>query len=174
LGTALRHTVATARVWRTVKLGKHPLPALYRSAIIDSKMRIGDWANEMLLKLSIAAEELEVPLVNLSVEQLGFERGACTMDLYAQALLIGLQLCAPEVGPALRLQYSQQPRDEQICVAMEAIGASDGLPVIFVVESDRTGLWLFGCRARPGTLWSAADRFVFARKRNELSPGHIQ
>ena len=57
----------------------------------------------------------------LSVLELGFYRSAKYKDLCAKAPELGLQLCAAEVGPALRLSYQDQPGGERLRIAMKAI-----------------------------------------------------
>lgn|SRR5690606_15246540 len=49
-----------------------------------------------------------VEIVELSVRDLGFPNGATLPEIFRQANELGLQLCPPELGPYLRLEYVDQ------------------------------------------------------------------
>lgn len=119
-------------------------------------------------------------VVILSVADLGFPEGALTRELLGSAqdqdLLgqpapftggigrqLGLELCMPDVGPALRLQYEDQPLGERIYVAMAPITTPDGDPRVFVIVNGPDGLSLDAERARPADHWAPSDRFAFCR-----------
>ena len=100
-----------------------------------------------------------------SVADLGFSNGASYKDICAKAIEIGLELCAAEVGPVLRLTYDDQPRGEWLRVAMEAI-IDQGDSLIFQIGHDGNKLWLDADCGEPGRIWFCDDRFVFACPRN--------
>jgi hypothetical protein len=85
-----------------------------------------------------------VDIVNISVAELGFKKGAILRDIYKRALEFDLKLCHAEVGPLLCLQ-ADQPTGE-LLIVMKPIIASDGnLYVFFVfVKRDGSGLWIDG------------------------------
>jgi hypothetical protein len=108
--------------------------------------------------------------IRLRVADLGFPEGALTReligserdrDLFGQSAPFtggrgnqkGLELCPPDVGPQLRLDYSDQPPGECVYVAMKPITTSDGEPRIFVVAHNSDGLSLDAVRARPDDKW---------------------
>jgi len=155
------------KVWKTVKLGVHKTADGYREALKKAGRKIGDWANDILGKpqFTCAQEETDVDLVMLTVAELGFKDGARYADICARALSWGLELCPAEVGPALRLQYGDQPRDEWVRVGMEAITDSDGYLSIFAVFCGNVGLWLDGFDGHPDSVCSAVNRFVFVRRK---------
>jgi hypothetical protein len=72
-----------------------------------------------------------------------------------------LELCPPDLGPYLRIDYADQPQGEHLFIAMKPITASDGEPRIFVVEHTSVGLSLNAARARHDDQWSPDDLFVF-------------
>ncbi len=126
---------------------------------------------------------MKLSTVRLRVADLGFPTGALTReiigserdrDLFGHAApftggrghQLGLDLCPPEAGPELRLQYGDQPLGECVYVAMKPIIASDGEPRILVVEHGPTGLSLDAARARPDDKWAPETLFLFCR-RNE-------
>lgn len=100
----------------------------FRQAIKDGGMKIGDNANDILGKPEFvaAAEETEVDLVKVTIAELGFTKGATHERIYSRAKKLGLELCPSEVGPQLRLQYKDQPKDEEVRVGMKPIRSSGG------------------------------------------------
>lgn len=152
-------------VWKTVKLGLHKSPKDYRAAIKSAKMKIGDWGDDILGRISCSQVEVDLDLVELSVGDLGFKGSARYADICTKAVELGLELCPAEVGPALRLQYGDQPRDEWLRIAMEAIADRGGDRLIFLVGLDSDGLWLGASSGHPGAVCPADDRFVFVRRK---------
>jgi len=117
-----------------------------------------------------------VDLVALTVGELGFPEGATYAKICERARVRGLELCTPEVGPRLRLQYLDQPMDEWIIIAMEPIAGSDGGLNVFSVDCYDDGLWLRTGYGNPDRLWYANHRFVFVRPRgsaNIIEEKHI-
>ncbi len=108
-----------------------------------------------------AAKEIEIDLVVATVAELGFENGAKRSEIYTRAKELGLELCPPEVGPQLRLQYRDQPMNERLLIGMELIADSDGNFRMFNVEHDDGGRWLDGRHGHPDHFWRGDDRWVF-------------
>lgn len=112
----------------------------------------------------------EAKLIRLRVEDLGFSGGATTDQIFARAEELGLELCPPEVGPEFRLQYTNQPMNEDVFVGMKQISVSDGNPSLFRVARHAGGSWLDNAWAAPAREWNASSRFVFRlRKRPSKS-----
>lgn len=154
--------------WKIIKLGTGIKDATgFCTAIGDAKMRIGDWANDILGKpaFKVSDTEQDVDLVVVTPKELGFNGNATYKDICAKANELGLDLCPNEVGPQLRLQYTDQPKDEWLLIAMEAIAGSDGYLVVFLVGHGDGGLWLDADGGDPGGVWSAGYRFVFVRRK---------
>ncbi len=151
-------------VWKTVKLGTCKTPDEYRKALKKAGRSIGDWGGDILGRISCSQEETDLDLVVLTVADLGFKDGACYADICAKASELGLELCPAEVGPALRLQYGDQPKGERLRIAMEAIADRDGDLNIFAVEHDGDVL-LHGAYGRPDHVSRAGDRFVCGRRK---------
>ena len=161
--------------WKIIKLGTGLQSADdFRKEVVKAGMKIGDWANDILGKPTFTAYEslTEVELVVCSVAELGFKDGATRKDIYIRAQELGLDLCPPEVGPQLRLQYTDQPKGEWLVIAMEPITDSDGHLNLFRVAHDGDGRWLFAGSGRPGYFWSGDSRFVFLRRKLVLQLGH--
>lgn len=156
------------KVWKRIKLGTGLKTAdEFRKAIADNDLRIGDWGSDILGKpeFTAATEPAEVDLVVMSVKDLGFKRITRYDAICARAKELGLELCPAEVGPQLRLQYLDQPKNEWLIIAMEAIRASNGYLFVFHVEHDDDGRWLDASYGYPDNLWYPDDQFVFVSRK---------
>ena len=156
------------RTWKTIKLGTGLNNADdFCRAIKDCRMRISDWANDIIGTpgFVVAAGGVEVDLVKVTVGELGFKDGARRDQIYARAKELGLELCPPEVGPQLRLQYKDQPNGEWIIIGMKPIRHSDGNLSVFNVEHNDRGQWLDGNGGSPDYISSAGNRWLFVRPR---------
>ncbi len=154
-------------VWRTIKVGtKLKTTDHFRAALKEGDYRVSSWANDLLDRPEFvtATEEHEVDLALVSVEELGFEDpdddGIEYQDICARVLDLGLELCEPEDGPQLQLQYPDQPKGEWVIMVMKAIRGSDGDLLLFRVEHDDGGRWLDDCYGSPGVRFSRRHRFV--------------
>lgn len=154
-----------AAVWKQVRLGTCKTPDEYRKALKSAGRRIDNWGDNILGRITCSKEEVDLDLVVLSVADLGFKDGAHYADICAKGQELGLELCPAEVGPALRLQYGDQPKGERLRIAMEAIIDRDGDLDIFSVDHGDGVLWLSGDRGHPDSVWNADDRFVFGRRK---------
>jgi len=154
-------------IWRTIHLGSFKTVQDLRQALLDASCRIGDWANDLLGQsaFKLVAEETDADLVVVSVGELGFKDGATRKEIYERAIQLGLELCPPEIGPQLRLQYKDQPLGEWLLIAMEPIADSDGCLDVFDVGHDGDGLWLSSGNGLSDSFWDADDRWVFLRRK---------
>jgi hypothetical protein len=160
------------KVWKTIKIGTGIKNGKAFCSELEKKdFRIGDWARDMLGQkaFTVATQEEDVDLVNLSVADLGFEEGARYDAICARALELGLELCPAEVGPQVRLQYPDQPLGEWFLVAMEAIRDSDGDLDVFSVGHGEDGRWLDSYCGEPDFFWDAGLRFVFRLRKQPLA-----
>ena len=154
--------------WKTIKLGTGIKDANgFRQAIKNAEMRISDWANDIIGKpeFVVIAGEMEVDLVKVAVGELGFKDGARRDQIYDRVKELGLEICPPEVGPQLRLQYKDQPLDEGILIGMEPIRYSDGDLYVFDVGHNDDGFWLHGYYGGPDDVWRTDCQWVFVRPR---------
>jgi hypothetical protein len=162
---------ATAKVWKTwktINLGTGLQTADdFHKAFKKAGMKIGDWANNILGKPAFTTTtcETEVELVLASVAELGFKDGATRKNIYIRAKEFGLDLCPAEVGPQLRLQYTDQPKGEWLVIAMEPITDSDGSLNLLNVELGDDECWLNANYGFPGGVWNGNNRFVFLRRK---------
>lgn len=121
------------------------------------------YAEDLLDKTEFSHEGKIYNLVQFTVGQLGFPRGATTEEIYAKAEELGLELCPAEVGPQLRLQYLG--KDWKL-IAMKQITGRDGVPDVFSLVSGDAGLRLDGDDARPAFGWHGINKFVFLSRKD--------
>ena len=129
----------------------------------ENKINISSYAQDMLQSKDFTTlnNPEQIELVRLKVRDLGFESGATTDEIYRRAEELGLELCPAEVGPDLRLKYTEQPLNEWFLVAMKQISDRDGGLRVFDLGRGVDGLWLGGDWARPGGGWDPEGGFVF-------------
>lgn len=161
-----------SKVWKTINLGTGLKTVKdFRHALRDGEFGLSDWASDILGKpaftvdiaLTVLIKKTKVDLIKVTVGELGFKKGARRDQIYERAKKLRLELCPPEVGPQLRLQYQDQPNGEWILVAMEPIIDSDGRSRVFSVERHDTEMWLYCVLARPIDFWDANRLWVFCR-----------
>jgi hypothetical protein len=155
-------------VWKTVKLGVYKTAEAYRAALEASKHRCGEWVTDLFGKPAChcASEETDVDLAVVSVDDLGFKQGALYSEVCEKAQTLGLELCPPEVGPALRLAYGNQPRGERLIIATTPFADSgDELDLFSMEVSGGGGLWLRGDCGPVDRYFEPDRRFVFVRPR---------
>lgn len=148
----------------TVKLGTHKSNKDLRKALLAAGFKIGDWGGDILNRVKVAEKPEDVNIVVVTVAELGFPNGATREQIYEKALSMGLGLLPAEVGPQLRLQYTDQPLGEWILIGMKPIAGSDGDLIVFGVERDDGGRWLGGEVGYPGFVWHGRNRWAFRCK----------
>jgi hypothetical protein len=165
---------------RTVRLGgvsrEELLSRLQAADILLNEAALTLFADTRFLT---SAESSMVDTVELSVASLGFPEGATFAKLVERAAANGLQLCPLELGPHLRLQFTDQPEGAvgqpvtqncappgSVTVASEPLAADDETPKGFYLRRIGGKLCLRGYRSWPGHHWSPQDVIAFLRPRN--------
>lgn len=136
-------------------------PEQYTKELTAKGNQIGTYAQQILNKVEALKSPEQIKLVSFSVEQLGFPNGATLQEIYDKARSMGLELCPPQVGPELRLSYTDQPNSEYLVIAMEAITDAGGGPKLFRVDRLDSGPWLSNDGGHMDGRWRASRRFVF-------------
>ena len=146
----------------TVEIGGTSREELLRQ-LEEKGIKISDYARDMInsADFTTGKESEAANLVRLTVESLGFPRGATTDEIYRKAEELGLELCPAEVGLQYRLKYSDQPMGEHFFIGMKQITDRDGRPRVFNLARDEHGLWLNSRGAEPGGRWNPNHRFAF-------------
>lgn len=114
--------------------------------------------------------------VELTVSNLGFPKGTTSSKLYKRAAELGLKLCPIELGPYLRLAYTDQPEEYSknllkrkqaplgsITIASEILTENDNFPKGFYLRKINGTLWLRGYIADQLHIWNPHDHFIFCR-----------
>ena len=179
------HTASTALetpIWKTIEVGGYKGANAIREAMNTASchIRIGDDADEILGRLAFPFNKtpVELDLVVLSVFELDLgdkpahdsvelmAGGQASLhDIYDRAVALGFELCPAEVGPALRLNYLDQPIGEFLHIAMTPVARYSGELVDFTVGNGGDGLLLIGGKGDPDLMLPGAVRFVFVRPR---------
>ena len=141
----------------------------------EEKIYISDYARSMINNPEFVVLEKSdlVDLVRLKVSDLGFSGATNIQDIYIKAAELGLELCPPEVGPQLRLNYDQvfkreQPKGEWFYIGMKPVSDSDGYPYVFYVDRNNDGRrWLYNHWAKPGHKWFPEDELCFRSRKLE-------
>ncbi len=142
-------------------------PQEAEKVLLDKDYIISYGAEDILQKTIFSQEGKTYNLVSFSVSQLGLPGGATLREIYIKAQELGLELCPAEVGPQLRLHYSDQSNNEWLVVAMDSISDSSGDPRLFRVGRGSVGLWLKDDDGRLGYVWhDDYERFVFLRRKS--------
>ncbi len=137
----------------------------YTKELTKQGFKIYEYAQDMLNKLESLKQKEKIDIVSFSVEQLGFPNGATLKEIYGKAKELGLELCPPQVGPELRLNYKDQPMDEWLRIAMDSITDRSGRPGVFDVEHGSDGLWLVDDSGDPDSKWNSYNLFVFRSRK---------
>jgi len=137
----------------------------YTENLLKKGYKIYSYAQDILNKLEPIKQKENIDLISFSVAQLGFPNGATLQQIYDKALEFDLELCPPQVGPELRLDYEDQPNNYLI-IAMDPISDRDGYPTLFSVGRYDSGSWLDCNGGRLSDLWSSDYHFVFRSRKN--------
>lgn len=109
----------------------------------------------------------KITLIRIKVKDLGFKEQATTDQIYKRIEELGLELCPPEIGPQLRLNYQEvfkreQAERESLYIGMKQISDSSGSSNIFGVIRDKHGeRWLASCWFDHRIYLYPGDEFVF-------------
>ena len=184
-------TALETPIWKTITVGGSKGVNAIRAAIEAAPCSIwfSEEADEILGRpaFPFIKAPVELDLVVLSVSELGFgnpassddaELGASVQvslhDIYVRAISLGFELCPAEVGPALRLDYLDQPLGEFLHIAMKPVARYTGELVNFVVGGGGLGLLLVGGNGDPDVIQPGVVSFVFVRPKpiaqNDPSP----
>lgn len=82
-------------------------------------------------------------------------------NIYQKAKKLGLELCPAEVGPHYRLQYTSQPMNEYLYIAIKQITDSYGRPDVFGLGRFDDGLYLADALAKPAIKFDPGNVIIF-------------
>lgn len=127
-------------------------------------IKTSDLAEEMMRQRDFSTLETSetIQLIRLKAKDLGLEGDIDLIQIYNKAKEFNLDLCPPEVGPHLRLQYTDQPLyGDPFIIAMKPIPAHDGHLYVFSLGHHGDGLRLENPWAPPDRRWASTNVFVF-------------
>jgi len=109
-----------------------------------------------------SAKPRGVRLAAISLPEIGLSEGATYADILVRAASVGLEPCALETGPHLRLNYLDQPEGPYLTVASVLLRTDESLPNGFYLRRLADGLWLRGYASGPENLYAPDfSDFVF-------------
>jgi hypothetical protein len=155
----------------TLELGRYRSGNEYYSALKEAGMLRweDDYVRYSLVdnpRFVCEPKRTEIDLVVLTVDgDFGYKKGACWGDINRDRRRFGLELCPPEVGPALRLAYRVQPREEKyLDIAMEPLVCSRPLELNGSPDKtyDYSIVWSLQHRYSDRTLMLMADTMHLA------------
>lgn len=148
------------KIWKTLKINKK----ITKQDLEKAGINVSSYAADILEKVEFKKETVD--LVKITVNELGFKNYATTEQIYAKAKELGLELCPAAVGPALRLEYKDQPKGEWLFIGMETIADRSGDPRVFRLGRHVDGLWLRNHWANPTDQWNPGNEFVFRLRKS--------
>lgn len=146
--------------WKTVTLGKFKSCENYLKAAEAKEHKIGTNASQILSKIAWTQVRSNVELVSATGAELGMTCDYTLAELTKSVASLGLFICPPEVGPALRDQYDDQPVGEWMLVPMDPVLDSDSGLGVFDVGRGSDGTYLDAYYANPGNRFYSGARWV--------------
>ena len=101
--------------WKTIELGNYPSNLLLFDAVQKSGVRVDVWTRDIVTKLKIQSPG-SITLYRVTLKKLGLKFSADYDEVRTQAALMGFKLVPTEVVAQLRLQYLDQPLNEELIV----------------------------------------------------------
>jgi hypothetical protein len=165
---------------RLARIGGLPKEELL-SRLQGAGILLNDAAQALLADARFTTSSVSslVETVQVSVAALGFPDGATFAKVVERAAINGLLLCPLELGPHLRLQFTDQPEGSlgqpaskhcappgSLTLASAPLAEDDETPKGFYLRRIEGDLWLRGYQSWPGHNWSPQDVFVFVRPHN--------
>jgi len=166
------------RLFRRVRIGGATKTELL-SRLNNAHVQLNSSARALFAdeRFTTSAVASVVETVEISVRSLGFADGATLGQIVEQAAGAKLSPCPLELGPHLRLQYTDQPEGSAgqpstehrappgaITVASLPLDEDDDTPKGFYLRRVDGVLWLRGYRSWSGHIWSPDDAFVFLQR----------
>ena len=143
-------------IWKTITIDKKPS---------TEGVNILSYASDMLKKVKWNKKQT-LDLVRVTVKDLfNDDKYHTTDEIFAKSKEQGLDLCPPQVGLQLRVEYKDQPMNEWLYMGIKPIADSDGNPHVLCVERSRDGLFLSARNADAGHEWGPGCRFVVSPRK---------
>jgi hypothetical protein len=165
----IRESLMLARCeWAETTIGTKSKEELIKEL---NRNYISDNARDMIQHPDFAVINTpeKITLIRLKVKDLWFRQNPTPDELYSRAQELGLELCPPEIGPHLRLNYQEvfkreQPENEFLHIGMKPITVLNGWPEVFLLYRYEHKRWLNDGRVLSDTDCNLYYEFVFIRK----------
>lgn len=156
---ATEKTNSPGRFFMTVTLGT---VTELRQAILSSGKKISEYAGQILEKIEISQDKVEIDLWEVTGAELGFTEAVSRSAIYQRAFELGFEK-SPAEGVALsRIKCGD---GKWRIGGMEPLTGSDGGLRLLSLDGDDGDLWLRACYDYPGCLWSPGSVWFFVRPR---------
>jgi hypothetical protein len=134
-----KNATPPGRFFMTITLGTYSTVADLRQAILSSGKKISDYAGQILKKIEISPEKIEIDLWEVSGAELGFTKTVSRSTIYQRAFELGF-----EKSPAEGIALSRiKCEDKKWRIGgMEPKADSDGVLSLLDFYSDGHGLRL--------------------------------
>lgn len=148
----------------TIQIGTFGSVSDLRKALLDGGYRISDDADDILGRISVALKPTLLDLYRITNPELGLPPYETLLDEAFEAIRkMGGEKLTAEVGPQYRLQMPSQA-GECMLIYMDPILGSNGVRLLFGIETHEDDLWLRGCRG-PQEVCNALRIWIFGRRR---------
>jgi|GEM_PF-3375916 hypothetical protein len=150
-------------IWRTIYIGTSLQKKEYVRTLTSSGCVVTPEAKFKLEEFGPYAETRlrKIELISLTVEDMGFKEAAPSEAVIRWIQIKG-QLCWREDASKLRVDYKDQPYDEQLVMPMDACSVDT---LAFILANDREkGLILDVDNSRTsGSFWSLDTKIAFRK-----------
>jgi hypothetical protein len=151
------------------------LDQMVKSNKAEEKIQVPDHLKDMINspEFVILDKPETINLVRLKVSDLGFLEGATTAEIYKRATELCLDLCPPEVGPLIRLNYKEifhqeQPKDDLVRIGMKPISSfSQELYIFSVLRTENGRRLLNNDWFHAGSVRSPEKEWVFCMRKSK-------
>lgn len=126
IGQLMRYGELAFPTWKIIRLGCKDSSGYMDALMKNPAQKIrnshgNDGIRHMINSMCYRTAETGIPLALVTNAELGFTERATREETYERAAALGLCPCPAEVGPALRLEYRDQPSRNGVYVGMEPI-----------------------------------------------------
>ncbi|MCA9354084.1 MAG: hypothetical protein KC877_01040 [Candidatus Kaiserbacteria bacterium] len=126
----------------------HLMPTLYYELLAMPGVEKGMWVEEMVEPIR---EPKDVILYKCTIAQLGFAEGVEYAVACREVIKAGFALCPESLGPILRVDYKDQPKGEEMVIAMRGAScltmnrvSEDPYWLYYVLQNKDGQLWIGG------------------------------
>lgn len=142
-------------------------PKEFGIVLASEGYRVSDYASDLLKNHNFTTlpDKQTISLVKTTASAMGLTRNPTTDQIYEKANELGWDLCPAEVGPHLRLEYTDQPVNERLYIGMKQITVRCFFPSVFEVTRQAGYSWLDARSINPTERLDPKTRWVFSPRK---------